>query len=54
MTIWDRSGVVLEVVWDFDKYMVKVDCSGRVTMRNRQFLRHVHPTSDSSLCTGPR
>ena len=39
---WDRSGVILEV-GDFDKYRVKVDGSGRITTRNRQFLRQVHP-----------
>ena len=39
---WDRSGVVLEVE-DFDKYRVKVDGSGRVSMRNRRFLRKVLP-----------
>ena len=39
---WDRSGVVLEVE-NFDKYRVKVDGTGRVTVRNRQFLRKVVP-----------
>ena len=39
---WDRSGVVLEVM-EYDKYRVKVDGSGRTTMRSRQFLRKVLP-----------
>jgi hypothetical protein len=39
---WDRSGVVLEVE-DYDKYKVRVDGSGRLTQRNRQFLRQVTP-----------
>ena len=39
---WDRSGVVLEVM-GYDKYKVKVNSSGRITMRNRQFLRKVLP-----------
>ena len=39
---WDRSGVVLEV-GDYDQYKVKVDGSGRVSTRNRRFLRKVQP-----------
>ena len=39
---WDRSGVVLEVE-NYDQYRVKVDGSGRVTIRNRRFLRRVTP-----------
>ena len=35
---WDRSGVVLEV-GDHDQYHVKVDGSGRLSLRNRKFLR---------------
>ena len=31
---WDRSGTVVEIR-DFDKYIVKVDGSGRLTLRNR-------------------
>ena len=37
-TKWDRSGTVVEVR-DFDKYVVKVDGSGRLTLRNRRFLK---------------
>ena len=39
---WDRSGVVLEVE-KFDKYVVRVDGSGRITTRNRRFLRKAEP-----------
>jgi len=35
---WDKTGIVVETL-DHDKYAVKVDGSGRVTMRNRRFLR---------------
>ena len=35
---WDRTGLVIEVN-QFDKYAVKVDGSGRVTLRNRTILR---------------
>ena len=35
---WDRSGVVLEPL-GHDQYSVKVDGTGRVTKRNRRFLR---------------
>ena len=41
---WDRSGTIVEVL-DFDKYCVKVDGSGRVTTRNRRFLRAFDPVS---------
>ena len=36
---WDRSGVVLESL-GHDQYTIKVDGSGRLTKRNRRFLRH--------------
>ena len=36
---WDRSGVVLESL-GHDQYSVKVDGTGRITKRNRRFLRH--------------
>ncbi len=35
---WHRSGIVTEVL-QHDQYLVKVDGSGRVTRRNRRFLR---------------
>ena len=37
-TKWDRSGTVVESV-GHDQYRVKVDGSGRITLRNRRFLR---------------
>ena len=39
---WDRSGMVLEAE-GYDQYKVRVDGSGRITVRNRQFLRKVTP-----------
>ena len=39
---WDKTGVVIEVR-QFDQYVVKVDGSGRVTLRNRKFLRKYVP-----------
>ena len=41
-TRWDRSGVVMESK-DFDQYLVKVAGSGRLTLRNRRFLRKFTP-----------
>ena len=35
---WGKSGVVVEIK-DFHQYVIKVDGSGRLTLRNRQFLR---------------
>ena len=39
---WDKTGTVIEVR-QFDQYIVKVDGSGRVTLRNRKFLRKYLP-----------
>lgn len=39
---WDKSGVVVEVR-QFDQYLVRVDGSGRLTLRNRKFLRKYRP-----------
>ena len=39
---WDRTGLVIEVR-QFDQYVVRVDGSGRVTLRNRKFLRLYTP-----------
>ena len=39
---WDRTGTVVEVK-QHDQYQVKVDASGRVTLRNRRFLRKFTP-----------
>ena len=44
---WDRTGEVVEVR-QFDQYAVKIHGSGRVTLRNRKFLRkYTPPTSHS-------
>ena len=39
---WDKSAVVVEVR-QFDQYVIKIDGSGRVTLRNRKFLRKFVP-----------
>ena len=41
-TKWDRTGIVIEVR-QFDQYVIKVDGSNRVTLRNRKFLRKFTP-----------
>ena len=51
---WDRSGVVLESL-GHNQYNIKVDGTGRITKRNRRFLRHytlpgqpaIAPTADN-------
>ena len=43
-TKWHRTGTVVEVA-DHDQYIVKVDGSGRLTKRNRKFLRSFKPAS---------
>ena len=39
---WDKSGLVLEDL-GYNKYRIKIDGSGRITDRNRQFLRKFTP-----------
>ena len=39
---WDITGIVVEVK-PFDQYVVKVHGSGRLTTRNRKFLRKITP-----------
>ena len=39
---WDKTGTVVEVR-QHDQYVVKVDGSGRATVRNRRFLRQYTP-----------
>ena len=41
-TRWDKTGVVIEVR-QFDQYVTRVDGSGRITIRNRKFLRRYTP-----------
>ena len=48
---WDRTGLVLDDL-GHNKYRVKVDGSGRVTDRNRQFLRKFTPVTQTQ--PGPR
>lgn len=39
---WDLSGVITEVL-PFDSYLIKMDGSGKVTKRNRQFIKAIIP-----------
>ena len=39
---WDITGVIAEKR-DFDQYLIRVDGSGRLTVRNRKFLRKITP-----------
>ena len=45
-TKWDRTGTVIEVR-QYHQYLVRVDGSGRHTLRNRKFLRKYTPTHPS-------
>ena len=49
---WDRTGQVVEDL-GYNKYRVKVDGSGRVSDRNRQFLRQITPVTPSLPGPGP-
>ena len=48
---WDKTGLVLEDM-GYNKYRIKVDGSGRVTDRNRQYLRQFTPVTTPQ--PGPR
>ena len=39
---WEKTGVVVEVR-QHNQYLIRVDGSGRLTLRNRQFLRTYEP-----------
>ena len=39
---WDRTGIVIEVR-QFHQYLIRIDGSGRQTLRNRKFLRKYTP-----------
>ena len=39
---WDQTGIVIEVC-QFHQYLIKIDGSGRQTLRNRKFLRKFIP-----------
>ena len=43
---WDRTGQVIEDL-GYNKYRIRVDGSGRVSDRNRQFLRQITPATPS-------
>ena len=43
-TKWDKSGTVVSIQ-GYDKYLVKIDGSDRLTTRNRRFLRKFSPAS---------
>ena len=44
---WDKSGTVVEVM-GYDQYKIKVDGSGRISIRNRKFLRKIVPFNSTS------
>ena len=44
---WQKSGRVVEVL-PFDQYRVKLDGTGRSSLRNRKFLRPITPFSELS------
>lgn len=44
---WDKTGVVIEVR-QYDQYVIRIDGSRRVTLRNRKFLRKYLPVQSPS------
>ena len=49
---WDKSGQIVEVL-PYDQYRVKMDGTGRSSLRNRKFLRAITPFSDTTTNTPP-
>ena len=47
---WDRTGVIMECK-EFDQYVVKVDGTGRLTLRNRKFLKKLMTIKKQSVPT---
>ncbi|XP_014670775.1 PREDICTED: uncharacterized protein K02A2.6-like [Priapulus caudatus] len=45
---WDKTGSIVEVR-QHDQYAIKIDGSGRVTLRNRKFLRKFCPVHNDQL-----
>ena len=45
---WDKTGIVVENM-DYDKVLVKLDGSGRLTTRNRQFVKKIISPPDQPL-----
>ena len=41
---WDKTGIIMQV-GDHDKYLIRVDGSRRLTLRNRSFLRKMCPSN---------
>ena len=57
---WDRSGTIVDVK-EHDQYLIKLDGSGRLSLRNRRFLcpytlpsfSFKHPSSEMDLAVTP-
>ena len=47
---WEKTGTVIEVK-QHDQYVVRIDGSGRVTLRNRKFLRSYVPVRQTGIPT---
>ena len=45
---WDRTGVIVECR-PHDQYTVKIDATGRLTLRNRRYLRRFAPSGKDIL-----
>ena len=46
---WDKSGIVVESLGNH-QYSVKMDGSGRVSLRNRKYLRKIEPFLPRNIC----
>ena len=49
---WDRTGVIMQV-GEHDQYIVRMDGSRRLTLRNRRYLRKIKPYDSRLFGTDP-
>ena len=48
-TRWERTGLVVETLGN-RQYSIKMDGSGRITLRNRRFLKKIQPLNPARKC----
>ena len=53
-TRWDRTGIIIEKGPGPRQYYVRADGSGRITLRNRRFLRQCHTVADPPYPTATK
>ena len=50
---WDKTGKIVEKL-PFRQYKIRMDGSGRITLRNRRFLKEIQPVCADKNCQIPK